>query len=123
MHHAKKHFHDQNMPSNLFIVSPPKDLVVAEINPQTVNLTWNNDMLVKEYLVTYTPTAPGGLEMDFRVPGDQTTANVTMLEPGIEYSITVHAILNNEKSVPVNVKARTGWFYIIIIIHTCTNLG
>uniref|UniRef100_A0AAR2J480 Tenascin C n=1 Tax=Pygocentrus nattereri TaxID=42514 RepID=A0AAR2J480_PYGNA len=88
-------------------VSPPKSLIAVEVNPKTMNLTWTNDMLVKEYLVTYVPTTPGGLEMDFRVPANQTSATLTELEPGIEYSVNVHAVLNSDKSIPVNVRVRT----------------
>ncbi|XP_049330686.1 tenascin isoform X3 [Astyanax mexicanus] len=88
-------------------VSPPKGLTAYEIDPQTLQLDWGNEKLVKEYLVTYVPTTPGGLQMDFTVPGNQNTATVPGLEPGIEYSINVHAILNNKKSVPVSVRAAT----------------
>uniref|UniRef100_A0A8B9LSV6 Zmp:0000000846 n=1 Tax=Astyanax mexicanus TaxID=7994 RepID=A0A8B9LSV6_ASTMX len=88
-------------------VSPPKGLTAYEIDPQTLQLDWGNEKLVKEYLVTYVPTTPGGLQMDFTVPGNQNTAIVPGLEPGIEYSINVHAILNNKKSVPVSVRAAT----------------
>ncbi|KAI4873167.1 hypothetical protein NFI96_021822, partial [Prochilodus magdalenae] len=88
-------------------VSPPTSLIVTEVNPTTVNLTWTNEMVVKEYLVTYVPTGPGGLEMDIRTPAHQTTATLTELEPGIEYSINVFAILNNDRSIPVNVRMRT----------------
>uniref|UniRef100_A0A8B9LRK4 Zmp:0000000846 n=1 Tax=Astyanax mexicanus TaxID=7994 RepID=A0A8B9LRK4_ASTMX len=87
--------------------SPPKGLTAYEIDPQTLQLDWGNEKLVKEYLVTYVPTTPGGLQMDFTVPGNQNTAIVPGLEPGIEYSINVHAILNNKKSVPVSVRAAT----------------
>ncbi|XP_066515911.1 tenascin [Hoplias malabaricus] len=88
-------------------VSPPKHLNSFEINPKSVNLTWTNDMLVKEYLITYIPTAPGGLKTEVRVPGDKTTARITGLEPGNEYSIIIYAILNNKKSVPVTHTMRT----------------
>ncbi|XP_072529721.1 tenascin [Salminus brasiliensis] len=88
-------------------VSPPKDLKVTEIDPQTLNLTWDNEMLVKEYLVTYVPTTPGGLQMDFRVPGNLSTATIPELEPGIEYSINVHAILSNKRSIPVSARVAT----------------
>lgn len=64
-------------------------------------------MLVTEYLVTYVPTSPGGLQMEFRVPGDRTSATVVELEPGIEYLINVYAVLNNKKSVPVSARAAT----------------
>ncbi|XP_077456826.1 tenascin isoform X1 [Stigmatopora argus] len=88
-------------------VSPPKDLTVEEVTPETVDLSWDNEMRVTEYLITYVPTSPGGLELDVRVPGDQKKATVRELEPGIEYLISVYAILNNKKSIPVTARVAT----------------
>ncbi|XP_063746206.1 tenascin-like isoform X1 [Eleginops maclovinus] len=88
-------------------VSPPKDLTVGEVTPETVDLNWENEMLVTEYLVTYVPTKPGGLQQEFTVPGDKTTATVKELEPGIEYLISVYAVLSNKKSVPVSARVAT----------------
>ncbi|XP_059920201.1 tenascin-like isoform X2 [Gadus macrocephalus] len=88
-------------------VSPPKDLTVVPVNPETVDLSWVNEMVVTEYLVTYTPTAMGGLEMELRVPGDQKMATIKELEPGVEYLISVYAILKNKKSVPVSARVST----------------
>uniref|UniRef100_A0A672RKQ2 Tenascin-like n=1 Tax=Sinocyclocheilus grahami TaxID=75366 RepID=A0A672RKQ2_SINGR len=87
--------------------SPPEDLTVTDVTTEKVNLTWKNEMLVTEYLVTYIPTSPGGLQLDFRVPGDRTSATVSELEPGIEYLINVYAVLNNKKSVPVSARVAT----------------
>ncbi|XP_016007900.2 tenascin isoform X7 [Rousettus aegyptiacus] len=88
-------------------VSPPKDLIVTEVTEETVNLTWENEMRVTEYLVVYTPTHADGLEMQFRVPGDQTSATIRELEPGVEYFIRVFAILENKKSIPVSARVAT----------------
>ncbi|KAM4616107.1 tenascin isoform 2-T2 [Polymixia lowei] len=88
-------------------VSPPKDLTVVEVTPETVDLSWVNEMLVTEYLITYMPTAPGGLELDMRVPGDQKIATIRELEPGVEYLISVYAVLNNKRSVPVSARVAT----------------
>ncbi|KAJ8379675.1 hypothetical protein SKAU_G00004530 [Synaphobranchus kaupii] len=88
-------------------VSPPKDLTVTEVTPETVNLTWVNEMTVTEYLITYVPTAPGGLELDMRVPGDKKAATIRELEPGVEYLVSVYAILNNKRSVPVSARVAT----------------
>ncbi|XP_073696873.1 tenascin isoform X2 [Garra rufa] len=88
-------------------VSPPEDLTVTDVTTEKLNLTWRNEMLVTEYLVTYVPTSPGGLQMEFRVSGDRTSATVAELEPGIEYLINVYAVLNNKKSVPVSARAAT----------------
>ncbi|XP_032395488.1 tenascin isoform X2 [Etheostoma spectabile] len=88
-------------------VSPPKDLTVGEVTADTVDLSWNNEMLVTEYLVTYVPTSPGGLHQEFTVTGDKTAATVKELEPGIEYQINVYAVLSNKKSVPVSARVAT----------------
>ncbi|KAF6127818.1 tenascin C [Phyllostomus discolor] len=88
-------------------VSPPKDLIVTEVTEETVNLAWDNEMRVTEYLVMYTPTHEDGLEMQFRVPGDQTSATIRELEPGVEYFIRVFAILENKKSIPVSARVAT----------------
>ncbi|XP_075416504.1 tenascin isoform X6 [Tenrec ecaudatus] len=88
-------------------VSPPKDLIVTEVTEETVNLAWDNEMRVTEYLVVYTPTHTGGLEMQFRVPGDQTSTTIRELEPGVEYFIRVFAILENKKSIPVSARVAT----------------
>ncbi|XP_008584652.1 PREDICTED: tenascin, partial [Galeopterus variegatus] len=89
-------------------VSPPKDLIVTEVTEETVNLAWDNEMRVTEYLIVYTPTHADGLEMQFRVPGDQTSTTIRELEPGVEYFIRVFAILENKRSVPVNLPAPEG---------------
>ncbi|XP_023579053.1 tenascin isoform X6 [Octodon degus] len=88
-------------------VSPPKDLIVTEVTEETVNLAWDNEMRVTEYLVVYTPTHANGLEMQFRVPGDQTSTVIQELEPGVEYFIRVFAILENKRSIPVSARVAT----------------
>ncbi|XP_038560221.1 tenascin isoform X1 [Micropterus salmoides] len=88
-------------------VSPPTDLTVMEVTPETVDLSWVNEMRVTEYLITYVPTATGGLELDMKVPGDLKMATIRELEPGVEYLISVYAVLNNKKSVPVSARVAT----------------
>ncbi|XP_016066378.1 PREDICTED: tenascin [Miniopterus natalensis] len=88
-------------------VSPPKDLIVTEVTEETVNLAWENEMRVTEYLIVYTPTHEDGLEMQFRVPGDQTSTTIRELEPGVEYFIRVFAILENKRSIPVSARVAT----------------
>lgn len=79
-----------------------------EVSPEAMDLSWENEMRVSEYLIKYAPTAPGGLELDMQVPGDQKKATVLELEPGVEYLISVYALLNNKKSVPVNARVALG---------------
>ncbi|TRY94041.1 hypothetical protein DNTS_011953 [Danionella cerebrum] len=90
-----------------YTVSPPRDLTVTEVDPETVDLAWVNEMVVTEYLITYVPTAPGGLEMEMRVSGERKTATIKELEPGIEYLISVFAVLNSKMSVPVSARIAT----------------
>nr|XP_061822400.1 tenascin-like [Nerophis lumbriciformis] len=88
-------------------VSPPRDLSVGEVTAETVALSWANDMLVTQYLVTYVPTQPGGLPLELTVPGDRTNATVRELEPGLEYQVNVYAVLSNKRSVPVSARVAT----------------
>ncbi|XP_075885598.1 tenascin-like isoform X3 [Nelusetta ayraudi] len=88
-------------------VSPAKDLTVGEVTSETVDVSWQNEMLVTDYLVTYVPTGPGGLLQEFMVSGDNTAATVKGLEPGIEYLISVYAVLNNKRSVPISARVAT----------------
>uniref|UniRef100_A0A673LDZ2 Tenascin-like n=1 Tax=Sinocyclocheilus rhinocerous TaxID=307959 RepID=A0A673LDZ2_9TELE len=88
-------------------ISPPRDLTVTEVDPETVYVAWVNEMLVTEYLINYVPTAPGGLEMEMRVSGEKKTATIRELEPGIEYLISVFAVLNSKMSVPVSARIAT----------------
>uniref|UniRef100_A0A673KWM1 Tenascin-like n=1 Tax=Sinocyclocheilus rhinocerous TaxID=307959 RepID=A0A673KWM1_9TELE len=88
-------------------ISPPRDLTVTEVDPETVDLAWVNEMLVTEYLIAYVPTAPGGLEMEMKVSGEKKTATIRELEPGIEYLISVFAVLNSKMSVPVSARIAT----------------
>ncbi|XP_016344557.1 tenascin-like isoform X1 [Sinocyclocheilus anshuiensis] len=88
-------------------ISPPRDLTVTEVDPETADLAWVNEMLVTEYLITYVPTAPGGLEMEMKVSGEKKTATIRELEPSIEYLISVFAVLNSKMSVPVSARIAT----------------
>ncbi|XP_066511357.1 tenascin isoform X1 [Hoplias malabaricus] len=88
-------------------IAPPRDLTVTEVTPETVDVSWVNEVQVTEYLITYVPTAVGGLELDMRVTGEKRSATIRELEPGVEYLISVYAVLNNKMSVPVSARVAT----------------
>lgn len=98
-------------------VSPPKDLTVIEVTPETVDLSWENEMRVTEYLITYVPTAPGGLELDMQVPGDVKMTTIRELEPGVEYLISVYAVLSNKRSVPVSARVATRMSVFSLVVY------
>uniref|UniRef100_A0A669DF34 Tenascin C n=1 Tax=Oreochromis niloticus TaxID=8128 RepID=A0A669DF34_ORENI len=97
----------QGKSSTWLIFTDLRDLTVGEVTSETVDLSWNNEMLVTEYLVTYVPTIPGGLLQEFTVSGDKTAATVKELEPGLEYLINVYAVLSNKRSIPVSARVAT----------------
>ncbi len=73
-------------------------------------------MRVIKYLITYVPTASGGLELDLQVPGDQMMATIRELEPGVEYLISVYAVLNNKRSVPVSARVATRMSILSVVV-------
>lgn len=91
---------------------------MVEVTPEVVDLSWENEMRVTEYLITYVPTAQGGLELDARVPGDQKMTTIRELEPGVEYLISVYAVLNNKKSLPVSARVSTRMSVFVLALRT-----
>lgn len=80
-------------------------------------------MRVVEYLITYVPTAPGGLELDMQVPGDQKMTTIQELEPGVEYLISVYAVLNNKRSVPVTARVATRMsVHSVVLLQSVMNI-
>ncbi|XP_048458101.1 tenascin-R [Rhincodon typus] len=88
-------------------VFPPQRLRVTSVTDRSIALEWERSVIITEYLITYTPNIVDGLQSELRVTGDWTAANITGLEPGIEYSIQVYAVLNNQLSVPINSRITT----------------
>lgn len=90
---------------------------MIEVTPETVDLSWENEMRVTEYLITYVPTAPGGLELDMQVPGDVKMTTIRELEPGVEYLISVYAVLSNKRSVPVSARVATRMSVFSLVVY------
>ncbi|KAG7456964.1 hypothetical protein MATL_G00241500 [Megalops atlanticus] len=88
-------------------VAPPVNLRVRDVTERTIDLEWEGSVVVTDYLVTYAPTSPGGVQLEIRVPGNATSCTITELEPGIEYNINVYAVLNNAISVPLSAQIST----------------
>ncbi|XP_063075983.1 tenascin-R [Engraulis encrasicolus] len=88
-------------------VAPPLNLRVRGVTERTIDLEWEGSVVLTDYLITYVPTSPGGVQLEIRVPGNVTNSTIRELEPGIEYNINVYAVLNNTISVPITSQVST----------------
>nr|XP_032814598.1 tenascin-like isoform X2 [Petromyzon marinus] len=88
-------------------VPPPRNVTVTGVTDRTVDLAWAHDLVVTEYVLRYSPVAPGGLVLEVRATGDSSNATLRELEPGVEYLVTVQAVLNGLLSVPVSARVHT----------------
>ncbi|KAA0719367.1 Tenascin-R [Triplophysa tibetana] len=83
-------------------VIPPMNLRVRGVSENTVDLEWEGSMILTDFLITYVPTTPGGVQLEIRVPGNVTNTTIKGLEPGLEYNINVYAVIDNIISAPMN---------------------
>ncbi|XP_056092437.1 tenascin-R [Rhinichthys klamathensis goyatoka] len=88
-------------------VSPPMNLQVRGVSENTIDLQWEGPVFLTDYLITYAPTTPGGVQLEIRVPGNITNTTIKGLEPGLEYNINVYAVIDNIISAPMNTLAST----------------
>ncbi|XP_026559248.1 tenascin-R [Pseudonaja textilis] len=88
-------------------VAPPESLQVAAVRDQSIDLEWDGPMAVTEYVISYQPAVPGGLQLQQRVPGDWSTVTLKELEPGLTYNISIYAVISEVLSAPVGVKVAT----------------
>uniref|UniRef100_A0A3B4XIS4 Tenascin-R n=1 Tax=Seriola lalandi dorsalis TaxID=1841481 RepID=A0A3B4XIS4_SERLL len=90
-------------------VAPVMNLMVRGVTDRTVDLEWEGSIVLTDFLVTYTPSSPGGVQLEIRIPGNTTTCTISGLEAGMEYNINVFAVINNSISVPDSI---TVWTYL-----------
>ncbi|XP_039202568.1 collagen alpha-1(XII) chain isoform X3 [Crotalus tigris] len=76
----------------LEVLGRPRDLKVSDATTSSLKLSWNSAPgKVQQYLVTYTP-AIGGEPKEITVRGDTTSTDLTNLEPGTKYDLSVTAL-------------------------------
>ncbi|KAI4886063.1 hypothetical protein NFI96_004972 [Prochilodus magdalenae] len=83
-------------------VAPPLNLRIPRVTERTIDVEWEGSLVVTDYLITYVPTSPGGVQLEMRVEGSVTNTTIKELEPGLEYNINVYAVINNVISVPIS---------------------
>ncbi|XP_067461921.1 tenascin-R isoform X4 [Thunnus thynnus] len=88
-------------------VAPAMNLKIRGVTDRTITLEWEGSVVLTDFLVTYTPSSPGGVQLEIRIPGNTTTCTISGLETGMEYNINVFAVINNSISVPASITVST----------------
>ncbi|NP_919364.1 tenascin-R precursor [Danio rerio] len=88
-------------------VLPPMNLRVRGVSENTIDLQWEGPAILTDYLITYEPTTPGGVQLEMRVPGNVTNITIKGLNPGLEYNVNVYAVIDNIISSPMNTLVST----------------
>ncbi|KAM6989645.1 tenascin-R isoform 3-T3 [Tautogolabrus adspersus] len=88
-------------------VAPAMNLKVRGVTDSTIDLEWEGSVVLTDFLVTYTPSSPGGVQLEMRLPGNITSCSISGIGAGIEYNINVFAVINNSISVPASITVST----------------
>nr|5MTJ_B Chain B, Monobody Mb(Yes_1) [Homo sapiens] len=96
------------------VSSVPTKLEVVAATPTSLLISWDAPAVtVDYYFITYGETGGNSPVQEFTVPGSKSTATISGLKPGVDYTITVYAwyyyddeYYMNESS-PISINYRT----------------
>nr|6BQO_C Chain C, Monobody S8 [Homo sapiens] len=72
--------------------SVPTKLEVVAATPTSLLISWDAPAVtVDHYVITYGETGAYWSYQEFTVPGSKSTATISGLKPGVDYTITVYA--------------------------------
>nr|AKV89204.1 anti-Bacillus circulans beta-galactosidase monobody [synthetic construct] len=106
----KIEWHEENLYFQGSVSSVPTKLEVVAATPTSLLISWDAPAVtVVFYVITYGETGaavwPG--HQEFTVPGSKSTATISGLKPGVDYTITVYAQGGRWKSSPISINYRT----------------
>nr|5DC4_B Chain B, AS25 monobody [Homo sapiens]5DC9_B Chain B, AS25 monobody [Homo sapiens] len=89
----------------------PTKLEVVAATPTSLLISWDAPAVtVDYYVITYGETGGWSGYQEFEVPGSKSTATISGLSPGVDYTITVYAYgypyVKYNKS-PISINYRT----------------
>ncbi|XP_008052525.1 fibronectin isoform X12 [Carlito syrichta] len=90
----------------------PRDLEVIAATPTSLLISWEAPAVtVRYYRITYGETGGNSPVQEFTVPGSKSTATISNLKPGVDYTITVYAVTGRgdspASSKPISIDYRT----------------
>nr|ATB56327.1 anti-mouse monobody GPR56_beta15 [synthetic construct] len=108
----KIEWHEENLYFQGSVSSVPTKLEVVAATPTSLLISWDaSSSSVSYYRITYGETGGNSPVQEFTVPGSSSTATISGLKPGVDYTITVYAGVGNYKywwgSSPISINYRT----------------